>query len=47
MEAKPGLGDEVINWLQKIKERGDSDAEPGTLSYYFAREGDRIALWEK
>ncbi|KAI0950128.1 hypothetical protein AcV7_008689 [Taiwanofungus camphoratus] len=46
LSAKPGAGDELAKWADKLKAYVDAN-EPGTLEYTFARHGDTFAVWER
>ncbi|EMD35760.1 hypothetical protein CERSUDRAFT_115712 [Gelatoporia subvermispora B] len=46
VQAKPGMGDELANWIEKLKAYANEN-EPGTLEYSFARDGDTFVTWER
>ena len=44
---KLGKADEMVQWLANLKQRADSNAEPGTLQYNVVRFEDHVRVWEE
>ncbi|KIO26943.1 hypothetical protein M407DRAFT_243515 [Tulasnella calospora MUT 4182] len=47
MKAKPGRADELLDALLKVKASVESDAEPGGITFRFARFEDEILIFEE